>query len=222
MAKSGEPARGNRPLAWAVLVLALIGASKMMHTESGAHGPPQPPPSAGSGSAREADAARAAHAAPLGRSIPVSVDIPAVGLHAEIMKVGLSNSGAIEVPPLDKALKAGWYDDGPTPGEPGPAVIDGHVDSHDVPQYRAAFYQLGAVRPGERVEVTRADRSVAEFTVDSVETAGKSQFPTHKVYGGVPYAALRLITCGGPFDSDAHSYEDNVIVYAHLSGHHDR
>lgn len=218
MGTSEGSARGNRLLIWAAAALALVGASKVVHAESAFSGPPQPPPSAGSGSSLEADAARAARVAPLLRSLPVSVAIPAVGLHADIMKVGLSNSGAIEVPPLNQALKAGWYDGGPTPGEAGPAVIDGHVDSSEVPQNRAAFYELGDVRPGEVVEVTRADHSVAQFTVDSVESAGKSHFPTKKVYGGVPYAALRLITCGGPFNTNVHSYEDNVIVYAHLSG----
>jgi hypothetical protein len=93
------------------------------------------------------------------------------------------------------------------------------VDSRAIPDHRAAFYSLGAVRPGDRIDVTRYDGLVAEFTVDSVELVRKHDFPTQKVYGPVGYAALRLITCGGEF-LQGDGYQGNVIVYAHLSGQH--
>ncbi len=95
------------------------------------------------------------------------------------------------------------------------------MDSRQIPEpHQGAFYQLGAVSPGDTVDVTRADHMVAVYVVDYVETASKTKFPTLRVYGTVPYAALRLITCGGDFDYRAHSYLDNVIVYAHLTGTH--
>lgn len=145
------------------------------------------------------------------------IDIPAVGIHADLLKVGLGSDGAIGVPPLDQAQKAAWYEKGPAPGQSGPAVIDAHVDSSQTKDYRGAFYNLGEVLPGEQINVTRADHKVAVFTVDSVQQAPKDQFPTSRVYGSVDYAALRLITCGGDFDYAKHSYEDNTIVYAHMS-----
>lgn len=152
-------------------------------------------------------------------SAPVRVTVSRVGIDAQIIRVGLASNGAVGVPPIGDALKAGWYDRGPTPGQNGPAVIDAHVDSMQLPTHRAAFYTLGSVRPGDRVDVTRADGAVAEFTVDSVEMVSKHTFPTAKVYGPLNYPGLRLITCGGAFHK-GEGYLDNVIVYAHLSGQH--
>lgn len=84
--------------------------------------------------------------------------------------------------------------------------------------YRGAFFYLGLAKPGMQIDVTRADHSVAVFTIDEVEVALKSDFPTDKVYGQTSYPALRLITCGGDFDKKTHEYLGNTIVYAHLTG----
>jgi sortase (surface protein transpeptidase) len=149
--------------------------------------------------------------------VPLRVTAARVGINAALIKVGLARNGTIGVPPLNDALKAAWFDRGPAPGQIGPAVIDAHVDSLDVPDHRAAFYSLGALRPGDQVEVTRSDHQVAVFTVDSVELVSKREFPTSKVYGALPYAGLRLITCGGEFRR-GEGYLGNVIVYAHLTG----
>jgi sortase (surface protein transpeptidase) len=152
-------------------------------------------------------------------SMPVRVKVPRVGIDAQIIQVGIARNGAVGVPSINDALKAGWYDKGPTPGENGPAVIDAHVDSVSLPTRHAAFFALGAVRPGDRVEVSRADRTVAEFSVDSVEVVRKRDFPTAKVYGPTTYAGLRLITCGGEFVR-RDGYLDNIVVFAHLTGSH--
>jgi LPXTG-site transpeptidase (sortase) family protein len=146
-------------------------------------------------------------------STPVRVDIPRIGVHSRLLSLGLDHDGSLQVPSLAQARLAGWYDQGPTPGEPGPAVIVGHVDTKKGP---AVFFSLGKLKPGDTVEVTRKDGKVAAFSVDSVEHVSKAHFPTRRVYGGVPFAGLRLITCGGDFNG--HNYTGNTIVYGHLTG----
>jgi sortase (surface protein transpeptidase) len=148
----------------------------------------------------------------LAASKPVRVDIPRIGVHSRLLSLGLERDGSIATPPLSQAQVAGWYDKGPTPGEAGPAVLVGHVDTKKGP---AVFYKLGRLRPGDAVDITRKDGGVAAFTVDSVEHVPKSRFPTQRVYGDLAFAGVRLITCGGEFEG--HSYTDNTIVYGHLT-----
>jgi LPXTG-site transpeptidase (sortase) family protein len=106
---------------------------------------------------------------------------------------------------------AGWFKDGPRPGQPGPAVIIGHVDwDHS----GAVFFRLREMKPGEAVYVDRADGSTQEFRVTAVRQVAKSDFPTDDVYAPDLESSLRLITCGGQFDYNAHNYLDNVIVFA--------
>ncbi|HEV2640744.1 MAG TPA: class F sortase [Actinocrinis sp.] len=214
--ESAAPARGNRVLIWCAVGLAVFALSKFVHTEAAAGGPPQPA-APGDGPPKTFPTT----GAELGFALPTHVDIPKVGLHADLLQVGLTEAGAIDVPPLNQALEAGWYDKGAAPGQVGAAVLDGHVDSDEIPApHQGAFYQLGQVAVGDTVEVTRADRMVAVYQVDQVQSVSKQQFPTDRVYSPVSFAALRLITCGGDFDYKTHSYLNNVIVYAHLTGSH--
>lgn len=148
----------------------------------------------------------------LPRSEPVRVEIPALGLATPMMELGLRADGSMEVPPA--ARPAGWYDGSPTPGELGPAVLAGHVDWDGAP---GVFAGLDRLDPGDEIRVDRVDGSTATFTVDRVAEYAKDSFPTETVYGDVPSAGLRLITCGGAFDEDEGGYLDNVVVYASLS-----
>ncbi len=143
----------------------------------------------------------------LGRSIPVQLDIPAIGVHTALLSLGLQSDGSLAVPPLD-SRNAGWYSNSPTPGEVGPAVVLGHVDSARTGP--GVFYDLRTLLPGDAVRVTRADGTVAAFRVDKVARFPKAMFPTAAVYGNIDHPGLRLITCGGAFDRSAHSYVDNV------------
>jgi len=152
-------------------------------------------------------------AAPLARSVPVSIRIPAIEVDAPVMEVGKNADGTVQVPPLDAHNLTGWYRYGPAPGQRGPAVILGHVDSLTG---ISVFYYLKDLRAGDRVYVTLADGKVAAFTVDGVQKVAKDVFPTAVIYGRAPYPGLRLITCGGPFDRATGHYADNIIVYAHL------
>jgi LPXTG-site transpeptidase (sortase) family protein len=152
-------------------------------------------------------------AKPLARSAPVSVRIPGIGVNAPMMELGKNADGTVQVPPLDAHNLTGWYRYGPAPGQRGPAVILGHVDSLTG---ISVFYYLKDLHAGDRVYVTLADGKVATFAVDGVQKVAKDAFPTASIYGQAGYPSLRLITCGGPFDKATGHYVDNIIVYAHL------
>lgn len=152
---------------------------------------------------------------PLARSAPVTIRIPGIGVDAPVMKVGRDADGTVQVPPLAEHNLTGWYQYGPSPGQRGPAVILGHVDSTTG---ISVFYYLKNMHAGDKVYVTLADGKVAAFAVDGLQKVAKDAFPTASVYGTAGYPSLRLITCGGPFDEATGHYVDNVIVYAHLIG----
>jgi sortase (surface protein transpeptidase) len=137
------------------------------------------------------------------------VIIPAIGVNSSLVDLHLNTAGVL-VPPTSYTV-AGWYAAGPAPGQPGPAVIAGHIDSTSGP---AVFYRLSDLRAGDEVDVDLSDGTVARFTVNAVQQYSKGAFPTAAVYGPVPGSALRLITCGGSFDYSVHSYRDNTVVYA--------
>ena len=157
---------------------------------------------------------RIASSAPLEASRPIRVDVAAVGVTAPIGPLGLNRDGTLEVP--SNFARAGWYTGRPTPGEAGPAIIVAHRSSRRGP---GAFWKLPEVKPGQQIVVTRADRRRVLFAVDRVEQHRKDAFPTAAVYGPTPETALRLITCGGPFEPAlGDHYRDNIIVFARMTG----
>lgn len=162
-------------------------------------------------------AGRSAPSGPsLPRSRPVSIAIPAIGVRSALLRVGLNPDGTIQVPPLSaEPSEAAWYQGSVTPGQIGASVIEGHVDTYRGP---SVFFRLGALRPGDKVDITLADGTVAVFRVTGVRQYPKKGFPTKLVYGPASYAALRLITCGGTFDYSTRQYLSNTIVFASLAG----
>jgi hypothetical protein len=144
---------------------------------------------------------------------PVWLTVPAIGIRTRLVDLGLNKNGTLQVP--DNTTVAGWFTGSPRPGAIGSAVIAGHVDSRTGP---AIFFWLRTMRPGERIYVGRADGTMAVFTVTRVRMYPKDKFPTAAVYGPVPDAELRLITCGGIFDESRGSYLSNVVVFARLTG----
>jgi hypothetical protein len=149
----------------------------------------------------------------LAASRPVSIRIPAIGVRSSLIEVGLNADGSLQVPHGANYQKAAWYRNSPTPGELGPSIIEGHVDSHRGP---AVFFKLGDLRPGDKVDVARADGSTAQFAVRRVAEYPKEHFPTHAVYHNLDHAGLRLITCGGTFDHATGHYLNNIVAYAKL------
>ena len=148
---------------------------------------------------------------------PVQVDIDAIGVHAKVWARGLDRHGGVKPPPYAKPKVVGWYRGGPTPGEAGASILVGHVDTDT---RRAVFYPLSSVRPGNRVEVTGADGTVAEFTVVSTDVVPRADFDARRVYAAEQEhrAEVKLITCGGTFDRSTHAYTANVVVTAYLTG----
>jgi hypothetical protein len=153
-------------------------------------------------------------AVPLAPSQPSRIMIPTIGVSASFVRLGLKPDGEMETP--GDPDKVGWYTESPTPGELGPSIVAGHVTWNRNP---SVFFRLGALRPGDRVQIRRADGKTAVFTVTKVASYPKDRFPTTEVYGNVNHAGLRLITCGGEYVKSAHRYLANVVVYARLTHH---
>ncbi|WP_316523004.1 class F sortase [Kitasatospora brasiliensis] len=150
---------------------------------------------------------------PYAPSPPTRLLVPSVGVDAPVTDLGLNPDGTVEVPPADHGEEVGWYRNSPSPGETGPAVLIGHLDTAHGP---AVFKRLPKLRPGELIRIRRADGTTVDFKVRTLLQAAKDRFPTEQVYGDTPAPALRLITCGGQIGSDGH-WTDNIIVLADLA-----
>lgn len=148
----------------------------------------------------------------VGTARPVRLAIDAIGVHTALQPLGLLSNGSLQSPA--RWDRAGWYADGVVPGQVGPAVIAGHVDSTSGP---AVFFRLGELRAGDAVRITLHDGRRLTFVVDRVDRYPKSNFPTATVYAPTPDPELRLVTCTGRFDRAAGSYVDNLVVSAHLA-----
>ncbi|WP_369190401.1 class F sortase [Streptomyces sp. R08] len=173
-------------------------------TEQGSSAKKQSTPSA-------PPAGKSAHA--LARSVPVSLRVPAIGVDTPVMRLGLASDGTVQVPPITAHDRAGWYRNSPTPGQTGPSVILGHVT---VGAYGdGVFRHLAKLRKGDRIEAGLENGTTATFTVTTVRTVAKADFPSDEVYGNVDRPELRLITCGGTRTGTG--YLDNVIVFAALT-----
>jgi sortase (surface protein transpeptidase) len=231
-----DPARGrvrrSRILGAAAAVLVIAGVIAIVVAVRAQRSAPQPPqsaaspihvvprePSSGSqsstpqrGTKARPHRAPAVHGPVLARSRPIQLSIPTIGVNTTLKTTGLTSSGLIQTPPLARDSHAYWLRVSPTPGELGPATIIGHVDS--AAYGPAVFFKLGALRQRDMITIRRADGTVAVFEVERVVEYPKKQFPTHAVYGNTDDAALRLITCGGTFNSTTHNYESNIVVYA--------
>ncbi len=210
-----------------LLTLALSGGGAGSNNTPDAGSPPSasatpsaaatsdPPSSAAPSAASPAAAApAAAKPAVLSRSEPVTLEIPAIGVRTELLKLGLRENGSLEVPQDDgNGAPASWYNGSPTPGERGPSVMLGHVNS---PNGRGGVFEdLRQLTPGTEINVSRTDGSIAVFTVDRGELYSKDSFPTLKVYGNTPGSELRLITCDG-YDPATGLFDDNYVIYAKL------
>lgn len=139
---------------------------------------------------------------------PVRVHAPTIDLDAPLIPVGLEPDGSMQVPDFGTA---GWYQPGPPPGAPGPAVLAGHVDSWQGPD---VFFHLAHLRPGDPVHIDLDDGRSLTFTITHVETHPKDALPTDRIWADSDQPLLRLITCGGDFDRTRRTYRSNVIAYA--------
>ncbi|MFC7545785.1 class F sortase [Plantactinospora sp. GCM10030261] len=222
--RRGSPRRAaGLALASLLALLGIAGAGMLVAAFTvGAEHPPQPAAQAApheEAPHEEQRAATAERPAPdptvvgMSRSAPTRLAIPRIGVDTSLLQMGVNADGSVQVPDARKQAKqAGWYKLGPSPGEVGNAVIVGHVNTKE--QGPVVFYKLGALKPGDRIVVTRADRKQVTFVVDGVKAYPKTAFPTDLVYGASDRVGLRLVTCGGEFDKKKRSYQDNVVVFA--------
>jgi len=152
-------------------------------------------------------------AAPKPAAAPVSLTIPLIGVQTNLMTLGLGRDGTLQVPPPNMVSVAGWYTGSPRPGAIGSSIIVGHIDG-DAGNVKGVFFRLRQLSAGDKIYVKRADGTLVEFRVTSIQQYPKDHFPTEAVYGPVPDPELRLITCGGAFDPATGHYVLNLVVYA--------
>ncbi|WP_460751052.1 class F sortase [Myceligenerans cantabricum] len=201
----------------ACAALLVAGGGAMGWAATQQVGPPAAPPPATDGTEGDSRAPRSTASPgvqPLPASPPVAVRIPGVGIESPVHGLGLDEQGKLQVPSGERYHEVAWYDGSPTPGEVGPAVLEGHVTGTSYAP--SVFFELGNTRKGDRIEVDRADGSTATFDVTEVRRSPKDDFPRIDVYGATDGPELRVITCGGTFDKDAGRHLDNVIVFAKL------
>jgi hypothetical protein len=214
MTRSGSR-RPATAVALAPLLLAMLLAGCGGGPRSGYAGisstvDTQDQPAAGRDATREFHSIRRYRDTP----VPVRLEIARIGVSTTLQRLGKDGHGAVEVPSGPRRWReAGWYAGGTRPGDPGSAVILGHVDSKRGP---AVFFRLRELRRGDVIAITRADGSSLRFAVDRTEQYDKRRFPTDAVYYPTLTPELRLVTCGGEFDATAGHYRSNVIVFATL------
>ncbi|WP_238547243.1 class F sortase [Actinoplanes friuliensis] len=204
-----HPPRGRRPLPLGLIAVILVfvglfcvgaglGSATGFNLGDLFKGPDKPPP----------------RAFPvLDPSTPKRLTIPAIKVEAPILGVGLAKDGSVDTPPLKRHNEAGWFNQGPTPGQFGPALIVGHADTRTGP---SVFHNLGKLKPGQKIEILREDHQVAVFQINSVEHYNKQKLPIKRVYADYSRPSLRLLTCGGNWLGGDEGYSDNVIVFASL------
>lgn len=175
--------------------------------------PPQPAASVITGSpTTHTSPAPSTVAYPPNNVLPATLVIPSLGVNHALEKVGLNPDGTLQVPGLNDVASPAWYSGSPSPGSLGPSVIVGHVDS--ATSGDGVFFRLGSMLPGQEIDVTRTNGAVEHFTVTKVQSTPKASFPTSEVYGNTSDPELRVITCGGQFDSATGHYLNNIIVFA--------
>ena len=202
----------RRAFVTAATATLLAGCGGGNGTTSSANAPQRQGSSTPSGQSSAPSSAKTAHA--LARSVPVTLRVPAIGVDTPVIQLGLASDGTVQVPPITAHDRAGWYRHSPTPGQTGPSVILGHVT---VGAYGdGVFRHLAHLRKGDRIEAGLENGTTATFTVTTVRTVAKADFPSDEVYGNVARPELRLITCGGTRTGTG--YLDNVIVFATLTG----
>ncbi|MEJ2863215.1 sortase domain-containing protein [Actinomycetospora flava] len=154
-------------------------------------------------------AGRTAVEMPLASARTTALRVPSIGLDTRrLSELGQDADRRLEVP--SDAATVGHYSGGASAGGRGPAIYASHV------AYRGeggGFAHLAEVTAGDQVLAERADGLTVVYRVDRVDLVDKDAFPTLAVYGPTTGPELRLITCGGTFDTGADSFEDNVVVY---------
>ncbi len=214
MQNTGAPGPKGRSGALAGLVAGLalvVGSAGVWVADAGTPVPVAPTPAAAAAAPPVTVPLARIAEEPAAPAPPVRVRLPAIGVDAPVTPVGVDDRGRMDVPFDIRTV--GWYRFGPGPGATtGSAVLSGHVDDRD--QGYGAFHRLGALAPGDPVAVDLADGGVVSYRVAAVTRVPKGDLPVDEVFARTGAPRLTLVTCGGPFDNDAHAYTENVVVVA--------
>ena len=143
---------------------------------------------------------------------PTGLTIRGIDVDAPVEPYGVNRStGEMDVP--SNVRDVAWYQFGPSPGQPGSAVLAAHVDLAS--QGAGVFFNLRDLEPGEIVEVDYDDGSRQTFRVEARVRYEKTAIPLDVIFATDGPPVLTLITCGGGFNPSIESYDSNVVVYAY-------
>lgn len=148
----------------------------------------------------------------VGHAPPARLKIPRIGVDAVVEHVGVTADGNMDVPKTWE--NTAWYDQGPAPGNPGNAVIDGHLDSYTGP---AVFARLRELKPGDDLAVVTESGEELHFTVVEVSSFPADAAPIGRLFGPEFTPHLNLITCEGNWDKARKAYDQRLIVFTRLA-----
>lgn len=147
-----------------------------------------------------------------------SIEIPAIDASSTLVVTGSTPDGGVAVPPVEQPKQAGYWGGAPAPGEPGPALVVGHVNGPDAAGTPGGtpgvFAKLTQLKVGDEVLVRLANGTELHFDVYKRLEVHKTAFPWADVLDKVSTPELRLVTCTGPLNRKIHSFEDNLVVFA--------
>lgn len=148
---------------------------------------------------------------PVQESAPIGLRIDRLSVDAPVGAYGVNQrTGQMAVP--NNVTDVGWYKFGPSPGEPGSAVLAAHVDlANSGP---GVFFDLQTLEAGDQVVVLREDGSEDQFRVVARTTYEKDDLPLEVIFSREGPPVLTLITCGGGFNTNLSRYDSNVVVFA--------
>ena len=126
--------------------------------------------------------------------------------------VGADRTGAMATP--SGPYTVGWWDRGTVPGQPGNAVIDGHLDSARVGA--AVFWSLGELSAGDQILLQMPGNKTLTFVVDHTSIYPFNDAPLLTIFGPSSTPSLNLVTCSGSFDRSSHNYNRRLVVYSRL------
>jgi Sortase domain len=196
-------------------VLAVAGISVLGVAVVGSSGSTPAAPAASTAPSASAVPAPAVASA---SSPPISISIPKIGVMTLLGKpLGLNPDGTVQVPDVATPEIPAWFGLGTRPGDPGNAVIIGHVDGGSGGVVKlGVFHGLSALAPGDQVKVGRENGTTVTYSVTAVQVINKGKFPSAQVYGPTSEPWLQLVTCFGPFSKETGNYADSLIVYSKL------
>jgi LPXTG-site transpeptidase (sortase) family protein len=137
--------------------------------------------------------------------------IASIGVDAHIEPVGLDAQHAMASPSSLETV--GWFNQGPLPGQPGDAVIDGH---YGLPSTPAVFRDLDRLRAGDTLQVIWPDGRQLQFRIATATVVSANSPPPPDVFTRSGPPRLTLITCGGRWEQSQRTYSERLIVTANL------